>query len=428
MRKNIIFYHFLFVVLLSKFTFASFTCPTSGTFYESGAFVETEQRSIVKPTGEDWSGEPQVSSTCDYDSNGDIYRKVFWKYVCNTNQLWLPSNTAWCNGYQKEVHTTLECGEDEELDTSVNPPQCKTVCSDGFIDDGNGNCIPDCGSDIWSPELQACIPHDGCDTYIGQCIYDATTNTSHRWIYDCTNIPIREYVTNGPCSDDYVKCNEAEYDCYGTCIPMGDTCTVPDDNVTANPNSCPEGYEKNILGECVKIPEVIELEPELDENGTEITPECADGYTWNENLGRCLLTTVKPDDLNGSGSFESETDEYGNTGDVNVSGTNVGTLAYNEEVVNADLEKYGAETESMFGDFLGQYTKDFTTLYAITVPTPSSCGGCTNPTYNFSVMDKDFSGDIDVCTPTEQILDYTKPLLWFGFLIGLLFNFFRSSV
>jgi len=274
----------------------------------------------------------------------------------------------------------------EETDIEL-PPRC--VCDNNLPryinDDGFEVCqVPECPINYNGKALrQQNQTYEQCNAAFPGRLYDV------------------DYIT-----DIGISC------CYATTRSF-------DDNSTPEP--CMTGYTRNNAGVCIE-----DILPPDDE------PLCEDGQTWDNFSQTCIDNPDASSDGDGEGGAGSDGEDYnetsdpysgGETGDINTENI---SLEYNAEEVNEMLEGYTRDTRSVFTDFVTSNSGDLFSLYKISIPTLPSCG-CSNINIDMSIAGHSVHEVIDICSPLQSVLDIFRPMLWFVFLVGMLFNFLRGD-
>jgi hypothetical protein len=200
----------------------------------------------------------------------------------------------------------------------------------------------------------------------------------------------------------------------------------------AEPDECPPNHIKNSFGICEPIP------PTADNNDTdnnETDNPCLDGFVWHNN--QCLLPEqVNPEnnetDNNGNSSGDNNGNSSGDSGnssngispeDGNESNSTMQFL-YDDNLVN---EMINNNDDFIKGEYSIKVNEIFTSLreiHTVNIPFNPSCG-CDDPTFEFDFFGKHYSKNIELCTPFDTILEYTKPVIWFLVILGLIFHFYR---
>ena len=201
-------------------------------------------------------------------------------------------------------------------------------------------------------------------------------------------------------------------------------CFATGKNTDSNstPPTCPDGTKLNDVGECVE--DIPAPDPS----------DCPIGQEWDNFSQSCITSPdpSSPDD--GQGGSSSGGTDYNDTSNPYAGGANgaggEGTenvvLEYSSDETNDILESYGSKSTSVFNEYLNSLTPDLTSLYKISIPTMPDCG-CSDIDYSMSLLGHSYTGKAEICSPLETLLGFLRPLLWFFFLIGMLFSYFRGG-
>lgn len=301
--------------------------------------------------------------------------------------------------------------------TSTSPAECSAPplppCPDGqSYDEASEGCICETGYPLYG----------GLNEGIVECVQPSCP------AIDDNNYPLKlENVSYSTCADlfnpvlgygfNFVSDPNSPLTCC-----YSDTVKNIDDN-----SSCPVNHILNQDGLCTPIPDSADDDTscELGSYWSRVEQSCLPFYS--EDANATDDQSGSDDGLNSDGSTRGsgETTSYTGGGDESNSTDRV-LLEYNEDEVNDMMDKYSNTIEKSFIDFIVSNTKELVSLYTISIPSVPSCG-CTNPSYDINLLGHGYSDTIDICSPMADLLDILKPILWFFFLIGLLFNFFGRS-
>ena len=299
------------------------------------------------------------------------------------------------------------------IDTELNLNDCSCTeppptCPDGQINVSDDVEVLECECDNGYP-----------------MIYDVNTSTYNCQTPTCPpnspqqGLPLKyEGVTMDTCT----KLFNGVLGFSSEWISSGDLSCCYSDSAKIEDDPCPTNHILSGSGECVEIP---------------ISEECPRGSYWSIIEKSCVEWFPESNTTNDQSGSNDGKNSDGTTRDSNNSDYYSGggyennlsdfvTMEFNEDEVNDMLSDYSDEVKSEFDDFISEYTSELLTLHEIRVPTIESCG-CTDPSYDFSVMGSSYSGTMPICGNMETLMGYTKPVLWFVFLVTTLFMFFRGN-
>ena len=379
--------------------------------------------------------------TFPYNGNFGVWTNTYDSYAVGTPDVCggvttIDSNTVYFTLYQLRGDPFTEAGHDYQ---SQYRWRMLTTCS---------KTEPVCPDDqVFNPDTASCSapPPPPCPE--GQ--HNTETDTELPPICVCDNNLPKYLNDNGDMVCQVAQCpidyngktlrqqNQTYLECYSAfptslyetefVSDIGITCCFAtgknDNNSTPAVPSCPEGLKLNDVGECIE--DIPDPEP----------GECGEGQEWDNFNQTCkdIPNASSPSDGDGGSTSDGGTD-YNETSSPYTGGSNgaggEGTenvvLEYNAGEVNDILEGYGSGATSVFNDTLNSLTPDLKSLYKISIPTMPNCG-CSDIDYSMSLLGHSYTGVAEICNPLETLLSFLRPLLWFFFLIGMLFSFFRGG-
>lgn len=408
---------FLFVYLLSISVLASFassatdfscsTCPTGSYMKYTGETVN-----FFQPAGS-YCVTPKDDYVCTSFGKAG-YRSVIDSYPT-------PPSGCYYKEYKKNYACSVEpiCDENQTLDTSVNPHVCKNNPPPA--------CPPGQHDDLSSSEVVHCVCDSGYPTYdvmtsgIKECVQPTCPPTSPD-----KSLPLKmENVDYATCAKLFSPILGFDFEFLPdpnsslTCC-WSDSAKSPDGNSSEGDCGLNRTLDNN--GNCVDIPRIEHDCPAetyysySDDTCLPIYPN-SDG---NQSQGG------SNDGVNSNGSIREDGDDtYYNGGGSESNESEKVLLEYNDDEATNMTDAFTNTLTKKFGDFLQKTGVDILKLYTISIPTMPSCG-CENITYDFNLLNAQRSGTIDICSPMSQLFSILKPVLWFFFLIGMLFNFFMG--
>lgn len=202
------------------------------------------------------------------------------------------------------------------------------------------------------------------------------------------------------------------------------------DTVVPEESPCPTNYIEDNNGTCKEIPtfdhgcptgsyySIVEKDCVLwgfDDNTSGTSKDDQSGTNDGLNSDGTMRDSNSSNYYNGGGSETLEDNE------------SLVKLEFNDDEVNDMLEDFKKEVKEKFDTFIRDNATDLFTLYEVSIPLAPDCA-CSNPTYDFSIRGKSYVGEIDTFCPNAiALMEYTKPVLWFVFLITTLLMYFRGQ-
>lgn len=197
------------------------------------------------------------------------------------------------------------------------------------------------------------------------------------------------------------------------------------DSVPPHTDPCPPNFMQDENGQCQEIPSLSDSCP-TGSYYSIIEKQCKE---WFPESNATNDQSGINDGLNSDGTIRDSNSSsyYSGGGSEDLDSNSSIKLEFNEDEVNDMLSDYSDKVKQKIDEFIRDNTSDFFKLYAIEIPTVDGCG-CTNPSYNFTISGHTYQGEIDTfCSSATTILETTKPVLWFVFLVTTLLMFFRGN-
>ena len=202
------------------------------------------------------------------------------------------------------------------------------------------------------------------------------------------------------------------------------------DAVVPDESPCPPNFMEDSNGVCKEIP-TFDHDCPTGTYFSIVEKECVTWGSDNNTSGTSKDDQSGTNDgLNSDGTMRDSNSSWSYNGggsELLDENDSLVKLEFNDDEVNDMLEDFKKEVKEKFDTFIRDNATDLFTLYEISIPISPDCA-CVNPTYSFSIRGKSYVGEIDTfCPNATSLMEFTKPVLWFVFLITTLLMYFRGQ-